>query len=356
MTEGALDLTTALHIVDAFRGRQMLVLGDAMLDRYWWGTMSRISPEAPVPVVHKLRSTLAPGGAANVAANIASLGGTPVLVGMTGTDEAARELSAALQERGINPEHLLVDPGRPTTVKTRIVAHSQHVVRVDEEDTSPINSSLAARVTDRVVSLVSSVQLLVISDYAKGLLTPKLLRQIIRHACDHGCRVIVDPKGADYSRYNGAYLLSPNRMEALTAAGLPLDQADSVPHAGARLLETLAVEAVLITQGEAGMTLFERGREPMHVPAVTRTVYDVTGAGDTAVAVMSLALAAEASLPVAAQLANLAAGLAVEQVGTVAVTADQLRQALNDGRHRSGPTVGKLDGQEGIRRGVTSVP
>ena len=357
MTEAALDLVTALRIVDAFRGRRVLVLGDVMLDRYWWGTVSRISPEAPVPVVHKLRSTLAPGGAANVAANIASLGGSPVLVGVTGADEAARELSAALQEHGISPEHLLVDPGRPTTVKTRIVAYSQHVVRVDEEDTSPISPSLAARVIERLVTLLASVDLLIISDYAKGLLTPELLHQVIRYACDHGCRVIVDPKGTDYSRYNGAYLLSPNRMEALTAAGLPPDhQPDSVTHAGTRLLETLAVEAVLITQGKAGMTLFEHDRGPMHIPAVARTVYDVTGAGDTVIAALGLALAARASLPVAVQLANLAAGLAVEQVGTVAVTADGLRQALNDGRHRSNPTGSKLDGQDGIHPSVTHVP
>jgi len=345
MTETELDLTTALRIVDAFPDRQVLVLGDVMLDRYWWGTVSRISPEAPVPVVRKLRSTLAPGGAANVAANVAGLGGTPVLVGMIGPDEAGHELSDALRRCGIGSEHLVVDPSRPTTVKTRIVAHSQHVVRVDEEDTSPISPSLAADVADRIVSLLSSADLMVISDYAKGLLTPKLLRQVIRYASDHRCRVVVDPKGADYSRYNGAYLISPNRTEALTAAGLMLDHTDSVIRAGSRLLETLAVEAVLITQGEEGMTLFERGHEPIHISAVARTVFDVTGAGDTVVAVMSLALAAGASLPVAAQLANLAAGLAVEQVGTTAVTADQLRQALNDGRHRSHFLANRPDGQ-----------
>lgn len=353
MTEANLDLTTALQIVDAFRGRRILVLGDVMLDRFWWGTVSRISPEAPVPVVRRLRSTLAPGGAANVATNIASLGGIPVLIGVIGPDEAGRELSVALGERGISSEHLLVDPSRPTTVKTRIIAHSQHVVRVDEEDTSPISPSLAAEVADCVGSLLSSTDLMVISDYAKGLLTPELIRQVIRHACERGCRVIVDPKGVDYSRYNGAYLISPNRMEALTAAGLTPDHADSVVRAGGHLLETLAVEAVLITQGKEGMTLFERGREPMHISAVARMVFDVTGAGDTVVAAMSLTLAAGASLPVAAQLANLAAGLAVEQVGTTAVTADQLRQALNDGRHQSHSAAKRPDGRSGINHRIT---
>lgn len=331
MKKDVMNRSAGPEFVDSFRGRKVLIVGDIMLDRYWFGTVNRISPEAPVPIVSKRSSALAPGGAANVAANVASLGGIPLLVGMTGGDDAGRELRGILEQHGISPEHIVTDPTRPTTVKTRIIARNQHVVRVDEEKTGFAGPALLAQVNNLVRSLLPAADLLVISDYAKGLMSPSLLDRIIRLARDHRCRVIVDPKAADYSRYNGAFLLTPNRTEVLTAARVPANQADSVGAAGARLLETMAVEAVLITQSEAGMTLFERGRDPVYFPAFARTVYDVTGAGDTVVATISLALAAGASLPVSAELANVAAGMAVEQVGTSAVTADQLRRALLDG-------------------------
>jgi rfaE bifunctional protein kinase chain/domain len=320
------------EFVDSFRDRRVLVVGDIMLDRYWFGAVNRISPEAPVPIINKRRSALAAGGAANVAANIASLGGIPELVGMCGVDDAGRELMAILKGQGISPEHIVTDAGRPTTVKTRIIAHNQHVVRVDEEETGWASRAIAVRVIDLVRSLLPMSDLVVISDYAKGLMSPSLLGGIFRLARDQGRRVVVDPKAHEYARYRGAYLLTPNRSEALSAAGIPAGRADGVAAAGARLLGTLRVGAVLITQGEAGMTLFERGRRPVYFPAMARTVYDVTGAGDTVVATISLALAAGAGLPVTAELANLAAGMAVEQVGTSTVTADQLRRALLNGR------------------------
>jgi D-beta-D-heptose 7-phosphate kinase/D-beta-D-heptose 1-phosphate adenosyltransferase len=315
-------------LVDRVRGQAVLVVGDVMLDRYWWGTVERLSPEAPVPVVHKRRSSVVPGGAANVAVNVASLGGTPLLVGVIGADDAGRELTAALKERGISPDHLLVDPERPTTVKTRVVAHSQHVVRVDEEDRSPISAEQAARLAERITALAGAVRVVAVSDYAKGLLGEDLLARTIRTARAAGCFVVVDPKGADYARYDGAHLLSPNRGEALTAAGVTSDEPDAVGRAAARLLDRVAVEAVLVTLGEAGMMLYERGQAPVAIAAQARAVYDVTGAGDTVIAALSLAVAAGAALPIAVRIANVAAGLAVETVGTAAVTADQLRDAL----------------------------
>ena len=329
MDKSIVDNGTAEKILASFQGRKVLVLGDVMLDRYWFGTVNRISPEAPVPVVTKRSSVLAPGGAANVAANIASLGGTPLLVGMIGDDAAGRELCSILQQRGVTSDYLFVDQKRPTTVKTRIVAHSQHVVRVDEEDSSPASQSVLSRVHECVSSHLAATDLLLISDYAKGLVLPALLKQIIQSTKDTDCRVVVDPKGADYSCYNGAYLLTPNSVEAMAAARVLTDQVDAVKAAGVHLLEMLDLNALLITQGEAGMTLFERGIAPVCFPAIARTVYDVTGAGDTVVAALSLALATGASLPIAVQLANLAAGIAVEQVGTTAVTVDQLRSTLN---------------------------
>jgi D-beta-D-heptose 7-phosphate kinase/D-beta-D-heptose 1-phosphate adenosyltransferase len=308
-----------------------------MLDRYWFGTVNRISPEAPVPIIKKSGSALAPGGAANVAANIASLGGVPILVGTIGGDDASRELRGILEKRGIGLEHVVVEPGRLTTIKTRIIAHNQQVVRVDEEETAPASPAILARISEMIGALLPSVDLLVISDYAKGLILPDLAVQVIRMAHHLQRRVIVDSKAADYSSFKGAYLLTPNRTEAARAVGIAPDRPDSVIVAGSRLLEALSVEAVLITQSEAGMTLFERGCDPVIFPTRARTVYDVTGAGDTVVATIGLALAAGASLAATAELANLAAGIAVEQVGTSAITEDQLRRALRDGRLREVP-------------------
>jgi rfaE bifunctional protein kinase chain/domain/rfaE bifunctional protein nucleotidyltransferase chain/domain len=325
-------------ILDSFRGRRVLVLGDIMLDRYWFGTVNRISPEAPVPIIKKRGNALAPGGSANVAANIASLGGVPILVGTIGGDDAGRELRGVLEERGIGLEHLVVEAGRPTTIKTRIIAQNQQVVRVDEEETAPAGPSILARIAETIGALLPSVDILVISDYAKGLVLPELAGQVIRMAHSLQRRVIVDSKAADYSSFKGAYLLTPNRTEAAAAAGVAPNRPDSVIVAGTRLLEALEVEAVLITQSEEGMTLFERGCDPVIFPTRARTVYDVTGAGDTVVATIGLALAAGASLAVTIELANLAAGIAVEHVGTSAITGDQLRRALRDGRLRKGPS------------------
>lgn len=320
------------RILDSFQAKRVLVLGDIMLDRYWFGTVHRISPEAPVPVIKKRGGALAPGGAANVAANIASLGGRPILVGTIGGDDGGRELKGILEERGVGLEHLFVEPGRPTTIKTRIIAQNQQVVRVDEEETAPAGPSVMTRIAETIRVLLPSVDLMVISDYGKGLILPDLAVKVIQMARDLGCRVIVDSKAADYSPFKGAYLLAPNRAEAARAAGIAFGRPDSLVASGTWLLANLGVEAVLITRSEEGMTLFERGREPVDFPTRARTVYDVTGAGDTVVATIGLALAAGASLAVTAELANLAGGIAVEQVGTSAVTENQLRRALRDGR------------------------
>jgi rfaE bifunctional protein kinase chain/domain len=332
MSHFDLEVENGLQLVHSFQGRRVLILGDLMLDRYWWGRVDRISPEAPVPVVHKQRSTIAPGGAANVACNIAALGGEPLLLGLLGGDSAGQEFRIALLERGLSVDHLIVDSDRATTVKTRIVAHNQHVVRVDEENTHPIASSLLQQAIRRVDPLLSSCDVVILSDYAKGFLVPDLLQKVIHSASRKERRTVIDPKGGDYARYDGAYVLTPNRMEALIAAGFPPTHKDSSA-AAARLLDALQVEAVLVTEGGEGMTLYGRSRNPQHVPALARTVYDVTGAGDTVIATLGLALAAGASLWTAAQLANVAAGLAVEQVGTTAVTSRALCQALKDGRH-----------------------
>jgi len=320
----------AVSLIEPFKGQHVLVVGDVLLDRYWWGNVTRISPEAPVPVVHKTRSSIVPGGAANVAANLRSLGGVPHLLGITGQDEPASQLRAALEERGIASDGLLADAQRPTTVKTRVVAHNQHVVRVDEETTRAVEGDFAAALVAKFVGLLRYCRIVVFSDYAKGLLNEQTLPALMAAAAAERRRILVDPKGHDYRRYRGAYLLSPNRQEALTAASMAYEGPQSVTQAATRILEQVPLVSLLVTQGEAGMSLFQRGEHTVHIPSVARSVFDVTGAGDTVIAALSLSLAAGVPLVAACHIASMAAGLAVEQVGTAAITFDQLRAELLD--------------------------
>lgn len=315
-------------VVNNFQNITVLVLGDVMLDRYWWGSVSRISPEAPVPVVRLERSTLAAGGAANVAANVAGLSARAVLVGLIGDDEGGRELPEVLRAANVSPEHLVKTAGRPTTVKTRIVAHSQHVVRIDNEEETAITDGQSQQVVARVLELLPKVDVLVLSDYAKGLLSVALVRAVIDAARNLGKPVLVDPKGIDYKRYGGATLLTPNRLEAAHACGIDASDKRAVELSGERLLSAIDVASCLITQGEEGMTLFTRDAPAVHLSAMAREVYDVTGAGDTVVAALSLAIGAGAGLLTASRLANLSAGLAVEQVGTTVLSRDALCRHL----------------------------
>lgn len=321
-------LEALLGVTNNFQDITVLVLGDVMLDRYWWGSVSRISPEAPVPVVRLERSTLAAGGAANVAANVAGLSAHPILVGLIGDDDGGRELPEVLRAADVSAEHLIKTAGRPTTVKTRIVAHSQHIVRIDNEEETAITDGHAQQVVARVLDLLPTVDVLVLSDYAKGLLSVALVRTVIDAARNLGKPVLVDPKGIDYTRYSGATLLTPNRMEAAHACGIDANDKRAVELSGERLLAAIDVASCLITQGEEGMTLFTRGQPAVHLSAMAREVYDVTGAGDTVVAALSLAIGAGADMLTASRLANLSAGLAVEQVGTTVLSRDALCRHL----------------------------
>lgn len=324
------DYEELLGITSRFDRIKILVIGDVMLDRYWWGTVNRISPEAPVPVVKHERSSLAAGGAANVAANISGMGGEPLLVGLIGKDDGGHELPQVLSSAGVSSEYLVETPERPTTVKTRIVAHSQHVVRLDSEDLTPISEESANQVYEHVKSILSLAQVVVISDYAKGLLAPSLLESIILEASRLHLPILVDPKGIDYFRYAGATVITPNRSEAVRACGLDENDPESIEKSGLRLLDQLDAAACLVTLGEDGMMLFRRDQSPVHLPAMARKVYDVTGAGDTVIAALSLAIGTGADLLTAAKLANLAAGLAVEQVGTTVLNLEMLNNHLNE--------------------------
>jgi len=313
-------------ILKLFPGQRILVLGDVILDWYWWGQASRLSPEAPVPVVRKQRTTLQPGGAGNTAANLAALGARVSLFGVIGTDSHADDLKAALKAYGVDTAGLIADAGRPTTTKTRVIAAHQQVVRVDEEATGPISEAIATDVLKAVRNELANAAAIVISDYAKGFLTPPLLDAVIGEARRVGKRVFADPKGADATRYRGVFLLKPNRLELGLLAGLPpATTHEETLVAGNRLAASMPGTHILVTEGAEGMTLFAESKPPEHVAPTPRQVFDVTGAGDTVLAVIAMAVTAGASWSEAMRLAAEAAGIAIGQMGSVAVGLESLR-------------------------------
>lgn len=323
-------MSKLLSIIENFSDIKVLVVGDIMLDRYWWGSVTRISPEAPVPVVNLEKTSLVAGGAANVAANIAGLGAKPYLIGVTGTDEEAGLVLKILESINVSHDYLLAAENRPTTIKTRIVAHNQHVVRIDQENSKPLDISSETILISAFEKLISEVSVIVVSDYAKGVVTENLVSRLISKAVELNKPVLIDPKGREYKKYRGATLLTPNRQEAATACNLDFNGQKLVEEAGNSLLENLEIEAVLITQGENGMTLFQRDRTSRHFDALARKVYDVTGAGDTVIASLGAAVGAGADLAEAAEIANIAAGLVVEEIGTTAINLKKLTEAVSE--------------------------
>jgi rfaE bifunctional protein kinase chain/domain len=317
-----------------FQSTAVLVVGDLMLDRYWYGAVSRVSPEAPVVVVSKTHAVLAPGGAGNTAANIAALGGQVKLLGVCGRDTAAAELRSALAERGVGDLLWIEDPDRPTTVKTRVIAHQQHVVRIDEETSQPISPHLETRLIAAVEQVIPEVQAVILSDYAKGVLTESVLRAIIVSAQGAHKPVFVDPKARDAQRYRGASLLKPNRAElGLLANRVIRDRAATI-EAATTLMAGLESTAILVTEGAEGMTLLRPGCAPVSFSGLARALYDVTGAGDTVIATLALALASGCDWVPAAELANHAAARVIEKLGTAACTGDDLLASVmaSDGR------------------------
>lgn len=299
-----------------------------MLDRYLWGSVSRISPEAPVPIVNVNKTSVNLGGAANVAANIAGLGAKPILIGITGEDREAETLTDVLKKTQISPQYLVPLENRRTTIKTRIVAHSQHVVRYDQETIHPIYDAEEDSIYEKIESVLSQVSIIIISDYAKGIFTEKFTKRLIKAALSENKTILVDPKGKDFSKYKGAAILTPNRKEAIEACNLN-DEPGVIDKAAEQLVEKLKLKAILVTQGENGMTLLNDKNEMFNLEALARNVYDVTGAGDTVIASFAAALGAGANYYEAAKISNIAAGLVVEQIGTTAISCEMLREALN---------------------------
>ena len=311
-----LSARRAAAILRSMRGRRVLVLGDVMLDEFVWGQVSRISPEAPVPVVQVTRESFHLGGAGNVAANVRSLGGTSALAGAVGRDAGGERVRDSLAAAGVDSRIVELTRGRPTTVKTRIVAHGQQVVRADREDATDVPAGVEAALVEAVRRELAACAALVISDYEKGVVTASLLKRVLPLARRRGVPVLVDPKVRHFRLYRGVSVVTPNQLETEQATGMRLRGPGELRAAGRRVLALLGCRAVLVTRGEHGLTLFERGRAPLHVPAAAREVFDVTGAGDTVIATLALALAAGATLPEASALANCAAGVVVGKVGT----------------------------------------
>jgi rfaE bifunctional protein kinase chain/domain len=321
--------TTLQRILQRFPGRRVLVVGDLMLDEYVWGSVRRISPEAPVPVVELQRRTHVLGGAANTAANVAGLRAEVVLAGIVGNDDAGLRLRSHLAAQGIGAGGVLIADGWPTTTKTRIVAHSQQVVRIDHEDRSACPAELAEKLLRFIDDALPRVDSCILSDYAKGAITPALARRLIDRARELGKPVVADPKAVDPAMYRGATLVKANLHEANVFLGREIASPSDLDLAGRRLRELFGGATVLLTRGAAGMSLFERGAEPVHIPAQAREVFDVTGAGDTVAATLGVALAAGATAEQAARLASRAAAVIVGRLGTSAVRWEEL--IANDG-------------------------
>ncbi|HKR11255.1 MAG TPA: D-glycero-beta-D-manno-heptose-7-phosphate kinase [Pyrinomonadaceae bacterium] len=310
------------EILNTLRDRNVVVLGDVMLDEFVWGDVTRISPEAPVPVVDVRRESIHLGGAANVLANLVALGARGTVVGVVGNDDAGKRLRNGLKELGAS-DSLIVDETRPSTIKTRIIAHSQLVVRADRESRKPVDSNLEDRIVSHLKETIETADAFVVSDYDKGVVTPRILGEILPLAYER-VPVLIDPKLRNFNSYRPATLVTPNHHEALRMSDSEDHSDDGSHHAAKVIREKLGCDAVLITRGDRGMMLLGADGQPVYVETAAREVYDVTGAGDTVIAALAAALASGTSMIEAATLANHAAGIVVGKVGTATATADEL--------------------------------
>ena len=314
------------------QGKKILVIGDIMIDDYIWGSVSRISPEAPVPVVEVKAEELRLGGAANVAANVRSLGGWAILVGAVGDDALAERLTEDLVKHGIDGGGIIVDKGRPTTVKTRVIAGSQQIVRFDRESFEDGKGEGLRRIQGAIEEKLGQVDGLIISDYGKGVITEALLHWLIPQALQRKKTISVDPKENHFPLYRGVTVITPNHREAGIAVGKAIRTEEDLNNVGLDLLSKIGVNSVLITRGAQGMRLFERGKPPVQIDTVAREVYDVVGAGDTVVGALTLSLAAGASMEEAARISNYAASVVVGKKGTATVALRELEDSLRSDR------------------------
>ena len=317
------------EVVERFESARILAIGDVMLDRFILGTVSRISPEAPVPVVDLTSETFKPGGAANAINNIRALGGEVIAVGIIGDDVSGKKLIDLLKQSGINTEGILVIQNRPTIVKTRIIAGQQQIVRIDREKRDGLDNEWVQKILGFLNTKIKDIDAILISDYDKGVITNKLLEDVIPLAKKYNKPIIVDPKVEHFLDYKGVTIVTPNIKEASAATGISPINETSIRNMGQWLLTQLECDTVLITRGKDGMTLFENDGAVIHIPTVAREVFDVTGAGDTVTGVVALCLAVGAVMVDAAIIANTAAGIVVGKLGTATATKEELKHQLD---------------------------
>jgi rfaE bifunctional protein kinase chain/domain len=324
-----IDTKRAAELLGKIRDRNIVVLGDVMLDEFIWGDVTRISPEAPVPVVDIRRESTHLGGAANVLANLVALGSNACVVGIVGDDFAGERIRSSTRDKSALQADgsLVTDNSRPTTTKTRIIAQNQMVVRADREHRSPVNGQTEALIITAVKAAIENAHALVVSDYDKGVVTPRVLAEVLPFAYGR-IPVLIDPKLRNFDAYRPATLITPNHFEALRMAGLEEDSDAGLKMAARSIRGRLGCDAVLITRGDRGMMLVEGDRDPVNVETAAREVFDVTGAGDTVIAALAAALAAGASMTEAAVLANHAAGIVVGKLGTATASAKEVLDSI----------------------------
>lgn len=312
------------EILGLFGSKRVLVIGDIMVDKYIWGAVSRISPEAPVPIVNITKESYTLGGATNVANNVCALGSKVYLSGVTGDDQIGKTVFLEVKKLGIDFEGVIIDSSRPTTLKTRIIAHNQQVVRLDMEKKDKVNDSIRKKIFEYLNDIVKKVDIVIISDYAKGVVTPELIKDLTALCKEHNKNILVDPHIDHFHSYHGVTCLTPNHNEASFAAGISIVDERTLDLAAKKLLKELNCRGILITRGENGMSYFGCGGDYFHIPAMAREVFDVTGAGDTVISVFSLAMVSGADMFEAAYIGNLAAGIVVGKVGTATVTTREI--------------------------------
>lgn len=325
-----------LDVMNAFAGKRIAVVGDLMVDRYYWGAVRRVSPEAPVPVVEVDSESVRLGGAANVANNIIALGGKPVVIGLVGDDHVGEVLRELVHEAGFDGSGLVTDASRPTTVKTRVIAQGQHVVRIDYESKAPCSDLLRQQLIAAIRAEMPALDGIIIEDYNKGVVSRELIAEVVALARRHNRIITVDPKFDNFLEYRNVTVFKPNRREAEEVLGGRLRSLEDVERAGKELLRVLEAENVLLTRGEDGMSLFESNGGVFHLPSVATNVQDVSGAGDTVISTLTMALASGAGIREACILANCASGVVVGSVGIVPIRPPELREAMEHALSSSG--------------------
>lgn len=343
-----MDRKTVESHISKISSIRCLVIGDLMLDEYLWGKTERISPEAPVQIVDVLREELRLGGAGNVVNNLATLGAHVAVCSVVGDDPDGLTLLQDFSRRQISAEAIFSDHQRRTSRKTRVVAANQQIVRIDRESRTPLSDEMETAVCQWIQANAGSFQVVLLSDYLKGVLTPRVIASTIDAANKNAIPVLADPKGTDYSRYAGATILTPNRKEAEAASGIAIHDLDSLEKAAKRIMEIAELQYLLITRSEEGMSLFSRSAPPVHIPTVAREVFDVSGAGDTVLAVLATGLASGMKMPEAAAFANVAAGIAVSKLGTSTVSPDEIIACIAQSHSDSDVKIKNRDTLAGI--------